>query len=166
MDQLLLGVELKILADASGIADPAIVEFDDKRLKPFPARLRRCLSSALGHEPGAHAITDRRHDLVGPAGNHDSLIGQHGPTEPDLVAATDDPGSTPRRCDRTGEIGEHRGAGHNGTFVTSGETTLDRVHRVVGMLGKVDRRDRPARERLHRQIIADPRGRRIRLPPS
>ena len=55
MDQLLLGVELKILAGASGIADPAIVEFDDKRLKPFPARLRRCLSSALGHEPGAHA---------------------------------------------------------------------------------------------------------------
>ena len=66
MDQLLLGVELKILAGASGIADPAIVEFDDKRLQPFPARLRRCLSSALGHEPGAHAITDRRHDLVGP----------------------------------------------------------------------------------------------------
>ena len=166
MDQLLLGVELKILAGASGIADPAIVEFDDKRLKPFPARLRRCLSSALGHEPGAHAITDRRHDLVGPAGHHDSLVGQHGPTEPDLVATTHDPRSSPRCRDRTGEIGEHRGAGDNGTVVTGSETTLDRVHRVVGMLGKVDRRDRPTREGLHGQIIADPRRRRIRLSPS
>lgn len=166
MNQLLLGVELEILTGASGIADPAIVEFDDQRLKPFPARLRRRLSSALGHQPGAHAITDQRHDLVSPTGNHDSLVGQHGPTEPDLVAATDDPGSAPRRRDRTGEIGKHRGAGHNGTVVTGGETTPNCVHRVVGMLGKVDRRDRPARERLHREIIADPRGRRIRLPPS
>ena len=166
MDQLLLGVELEILAGASGIADPAIIEFDNQRLKQFPARLRRCLSSALGHEPGAHAITDRPHDLVGPASNHDSLVGQHGPTEPDLVAATDDPCSAPSGRDRTGEIGEQRGAGDNGTVVPGGETTLDRVHRVVGMLGKVDRRDRPARERLHRPIIADPRGRRIRLPTS
>ena len=131
-----------------------------------PARLRRCLSSALGHQPGAHRDHRPTPRPRRPAGHHDSLVGQHGPTEPDLVATTHDPGSTPRRCDRTGEIGEHRGAGHNGTVVTSGETTLDRVHRVVGMLGKVDRRDRPARERLHGQIIADPRGRRIRLPPS
>jgi hypothetical protein len=34
------------------------------------------------------------------------------------------------------------------------------------VLGKVDRRDRPAGERLHGQIIADPRRRRIRLSPS
>ncbi|MBQ89250.1 MAG: hypothetical protein CL433_10490 [Acidimicrobiaceae bacterium] len=141
MDQLLLGVKLEILAGASGVADPAIVEFDDKRLKPLPDRLRRCLSSALGHQPGAHAITDRRHDLVGPTGHHDSLVGQHGTTEPDLVATADDPRSAPRCCDRAGEIREHRGAGDNGTVVTGGEATLDRVHRVVGMLGKVDRRD-------------------------
>ena len=36
MDQLLLGIELKILAGTGGIADPAIVEFNDKRLQPFP----------------------------------------------------------------------------------------------------------------------------------
>ena len=39
MNQLLLGVELEILAGPSGIADPAIVEFDDQRLKPFPEGL-------------------------------------------------------------------------------------------------------------------------------
>ena len=94
MDQLLLGVELKILAGASGIADPAIVEFDDKRLSRFPLAFDG-VSARRSGTSRAHAITDRRHDLVGPAGHHDSLVGQHGPTEPDLVATTHDPRLVP-----------------------------------------------------------------------
>ena len=77
VDQLLLGVELEILASTSGIADPAIVEFDDKRLAV--SRSPSTASQLRRDQPGAHAITDRRHDLVGPAGHHDRSSASTGP---------------------------------------------------------------------------------------
>ena len=55
---MLLGVELEILAGTGGIADPAIVEFDDKRLQTLPTRLRRRLSGARAPDGHTRSPTD------------------------------------------------------------------------------------------------------------
>ena len=135
--------EFAFLTGSSGVPHPAVVECNDERFQSFTRRSIRYVRNPLRYEAGTEPITDPGKDLVGTTSDRYGLVGQYRPSKPHLMATARHPVTAPRLSDGSGQVREDRRPRHNGAVVASCETSLERVHRVVGMLGEVDCIDRP-----------------------